>query len=307
MLITIRVKRPRLRMPCVSEFTGVLGALEKALAQEEPVALATVVWAKGSSYRRAGARMVFGARGPIAGRLSAGCVEKELGEAVAEVLASGEPRVVEFDHTHPDEVELGWKTGCPGAMRVLVEGAATAWRAAEAMRSALDIDESVVMSTDLATAEHSVGEERDGWFVEVLEPPPVLLVCGDGPEAAPLGEMGAALGWRAVVLADPGELPRVDERVLAVVCSHDFTRDGAFLRALADSPAAYVGLVGARARAERLFAKTGVDGSRARSPAGLDIGADSPDEIALSIVAEMLTVLRDRGGGSLSGEPTPIH
>jgi len=99
----------------------------------------------------------------------------------------------------------------------------------------------------------------------------------------------------------------VDERVLAVVCSHDFTRDGAFLRALADSPAAYVGLVGARARAERLFAETGVDGSRTRSPAGLDIGADSPDEIALSIVAEMLTVLRDRGGGSLSGEPIPIH
>ena len=176
-------------------------------------------------------------------------------------------------------------------------------------------------------------------FVEVLEPPLRLLVCGAGHDAIPLVRAAAGLGWNAVVVDDrpgflngerfPGaaafvavEAPEkvaveapIDERTFAVVMTHNFLRDREYLRALIGSPAAYVGMLGPGARTQRLLmelADEGVvladtDRERIHGPAGLDLGGEGPEEIAESIVAEIVAVKRGRAGGFLKERRGPIH
>ena len=100
-----------------------------------------------------------------------------------------------------------------------------------------------------------------------------------------------------------------------VVMSHDYFRDAAFLGAFAGRGVAYLGVLGPRDRTERLLAELEAagtplsDADRAvlHAPAGLDLGADGPQEVALAIAAEILAALRGAGGGSLRDRPGPIH
>ncbi len=176
-------------------------------------------------------------------------------------------------------------------------------------------------------------------FVEVLEPPLRLLVCGAGHDAAPLVRAAAGLGWSPVVVDDrPGflnaerfpeaagfvavEAPEkvaveapIDDRTFTVVMTHNFLRDKEYLRALLGSPAAYIGMLGPGARTQRLLMEladegidlTSDDRVRIHGPAGLDVGAEGPEEIAESIVAEIVAVKRGRSGGFLKERPGPIH
>src|SRR5712691_6997186 len=176
-------------------------------------------------------------------------------------------------------------------------------------------------------------------FVEVLEPPLRLLVCGAGHDAAPLVRAAAGLGWRPVVVDDrPGflnaerfpeaagfvavEAPEkvaveapIDDRTFTVVMTHNLLRDKEYLRALLGSPAAYIGMLGPGARTQRLLMEladegidlTSDDRVRIHGPAGLDVGAEGPEEIAESIVAEIVAVKRGRSGGFLKERPGPIH
>ena len=176
-------------------------------------------------------------------------------------------------------------------------------------------------------------------FVEVLEPPLRLVICGAGHDAIPLVRAAAGLGWAPIVVDDrPGFLTRarypeaagfvpvqqpedaakvalVDERTFAVVMTHNFLRDKAYLRSLLGSPVAYIGMLGPAARTQRLLmdlAAEGVEiteGDRARihGPAGLDLGSEGPEEIAGSILSEIVAVRRGRHGGFLKERPGPIH
>jgi xanthine dehydrogenase accessory factor len=176
-------------------------------------------------------------------------------------------------------------------------------------------------------------------FVEVLEPPLRLLVCGAGHDAIPLVRAASILGWNAVVVDDrPGfltserypeasgfvhvERPEdaakataVDERTFVIVMTHNFLRDKEYVRSFLTSPAAYIGMLGPAARSQRLLmelAEEGVDvgeADRARlyGPAGLDLGSEGPEEIAGSILAEIVAVRRGRHGGFLKERPGPIH
>jgi xanthine dehydrogenase accessory factor len=174
-------------------------------------------------------------------------------------------------------------------------------------------------------------------FVEVLEPPLRLLICGAGHDAAPLVRQAAMLGWSPVVVDDRREflnrerfpeaadfvllkrpdmvadVAPIDERTHVVVMSHNFLRDKEYVRALAASPARFVELLGPRVRTERLFQELrdeGLDlgdGERFRTPAGLDLGAEGPEEIATAICAEIVAVKRGRGAGFLKDRPGPIH
>jgi xanthine dehydrogenase accessory factor len=195
------------------------------------------------------------------------------------------------------------------------------------------LDEGTSRVERLAT---NAGELR--MFVEVIQPPPRLLVCGAGHDAIPLVASVARLGWRVVVVdpreqfltrerfpaaaalldPPPAELVRavpVDGRTYAVVMTHNYLRDMEYLRALLDGDAPYIGVLGPRRRTDQLLrelAEQGVvpsDEVRARihAPAGLDIGADTPEEIAASIVAELLAVQRGRSGGALRDRRAPIH
>jgi xanthine/CO dehydrogenase XdhC/CoxF family maturation factor len=176
-------------------------------------------------------------------------------------------------------------------------------------------------------------------FVEILEPPLHLLVCGAGHDAAPLVRQAAALGWSPIVVDDRpeflnaerfpeaagfvlverpdkmAEAAHVDERSHVVVMTHNFLRDKEYVRSLLGSPARFVEMLGPRVRTERLFAELREEGldlsdaalARFRTPAGLDLGAEGPDEIAAAICAEIVAVRRGRDAGFLKDRPGPIH
>ena len=176
-------------------------------------------------------------------------------------------------------------------------------------------------------------------FVEVLEPPLRLLICGAGHDAVPLVKAAAVLGWSPVVVDDrPGFLTEerypeasgfvlveepedaakvaaTDERTFVVVMTHNFLRDKAYLRSFLASPVAYIGMLGPAARTHRLLmelADEGVevsdeDRARIHGPAGLDLGSEGPEEIAGSILSEIVAVRRGRHGGFLKERPGPIH
>ena len=176
-------------------------------------------------------------------------------------------------------------------------------------------------------------------FVEVLDPPLRLVVCGAGHDAIPLVRAASVLGWHVTVVDDrPGFLTQerfpeaaafvavdepedaakaagVDERTFAVVMTHNFLRDKEYVRSLLGSPAAYIGMLGPGARTERLLMELRDDGvevdganrERIHGPAGLDLGGEGPEEIAQAIVAEIVAVKRHRAGGFLRDRPGPIH
>ena len=173
-------------------------------------------------------------------------------------------------------------------------------------------------------------------FVRVIEPPVRLVVCGGGDDAQPLVAMANALGWRVWVLdhragfAKPerfpgaervevsiaGTLPAdfvVDPRTVAMVMNHHYPSDGAWLRTLAALPLTYLGLLGARHRTARLLndhhlPPAGPGGlEHLYAPAGLDIGGEGPEAIALAMLAEMQAVLAGRRGGPLRDSSKPIQ
>ena len=176
-------------------------------------------------------------------------------------------------------------------------------------------------------------------FVEVLDPPLRLVVCGAGHDAIPLVRAASVLGWNVTVVDDrpgfltparfpeatgfveveqPGDAAKaaeVDERTFSVVMTHNFLRDKEYVRSLLGSPAAYIGMLGPGARTERLLMElrdegveiSGVNRERIHGPAGLDLGGEGPEEIAQAIVAEIVAVKRRRAGGFLRDRPGPIH
>jgi xanthine dehydrogenase accessory factor len=157
----------------------------------------------------------------------------------------------------------------------------------------------------------------DKAVVVALWPVTTLVVVGDGLIAAALRDVATLLGWQTevtpevqVAVAAVGELSRADA---VVVLSHDRGADGPTLAAALAGPAGYVGALGSRhtqvARREWLT-EHGVPAeaqARIHGPAGLDIGAHTPAEIAVSIVAEILANRAAASGGPLRERPGPVH
>ncbi|MES0856640.1 XdhC family protein [Geobacillus sp. G4] len=160
--------------------------------------------------------------------------------------------------------------------------------------------------------------EADGeaFYVQHFWPKPRLVIFGAGPDAPPLVAAAKAAGfsvtvsdWRpafchpshvpdadAFVMGFPHEtVPRLrlNERDFVVITTHQFERDRELVSLLADMPLAYLGVLGPRRRTDRLF-PSGSTPPFVRSPAGLSIGARGPYEIAVSITAELISVLRGR-------------
>jgi len=158
-------------------------------------------------------------------------------------------------------------------------------------------------------------------FIQCLAPPPHLLICGAGPDAQPVASIARSLGWRvtlvdhrpayvvadhfsgaAMRLADPRSLRSVVDLQschAAVVMSHHLPSDIAYLRQLADAGApGYVGLLGPAARRNRLASELGAAAdilkSRIRGPVGFDLGAETPEAIALAITSQIHAWLAGR-------------
>ena len=176
-------------------------------------------------------------------------------------------------------------------------------------------------------------------FVEVLEPPLRLVICGAGHDVGPVVKAAAGLGWSPVVVDDrPAFLTHerfpeaaafvalerpedvattapVDDRTFVVVMTHNFLRDKGYLRSLLASPARSIAMLGPGARTQRILAELRHEGleigedqlERIHGPAGLDLGAEGPEEIATAIVAEILAIKRGGSGEPLRARAGPIH
>ncbi|HET6627189.1 MAG TPA: XdhC family protein [Nocardioidaceae bacterium] len=148
----------------------------------------------------------------------------------------------------------------------------------------------------------------------VVPETPTVLVVGAGEVATALRAFTTTLGWSAVVVESLEDtLAALPGAEVVVVTSHQEGVDGPAIAAALAQGTPYIGAMGSRstqARRREWMLANGVSQRQVDSvhaPVGLDIGADTPAEIALAIVAEIVAVRRGASGGSLEGRPGPIH
>lgn len=204
-----------------------------------------------------------------------------------------------------------------------------------------ELDRSIIARADELLDErrselYEVGGHRV--FTEVLLPPPWLVVCGAGDDAIPLVREGHRVGFRvAVVDHRPAYLaeerfpdaralvdarpeggvevlekldePRLGPDTFVVVKTHNLARDREWTRSLLETEAPYIGLLGPKDRREQILDEVVPEGERGRvyGPVGLDLGAEGPEQVALSIVAELLAVRSGRRPRHLRDRGAPIH
>lgn len=314
-----------------------------------PAALATVVRVRGSAYRHEGAKLVLAEDGRGAGNVSGGCLEEDVREVARRVIATGVAERRSYCGGSNEIAAWDLGIGCEGEVDILIEPVRDDF-AVE--RGLIEAEVSFVVITRLDTLARLAvtGEEAEEWldagrsqlvarddtelFIDVMVPPPRLLVVSAGDDARHLARLADEVGFRVVVadrrpgLLAPDRFPpsvrlvetdaaRLSERVVlddssfAVVMTHHFADDADYLRALLRSPLRYVGMLGPRQRTERILAtlrnEGPVDESRIYGPVGLDIGTDGAEQVALSVLAEVLAVRSGRGARSLRQRTAPIH
>jgi xanthine/CO dehydrogenase XdhC/CoxF family maturation factor len=225
--------------------------------------------------------------------------------------------------------EEGTRDNLPAALRdVLLE-------AAHQERERLLTEASPVATGRTQTFQ--IGETTVHVLLEPVLPPVPLVIFGAGNDAAPLAALALSLGWSVTLVdhrapyADPTRFPgarvlaldydeafdhlKFTRRTLALTMTHNYLHDLHILKRLAGCPVAYLGVLGPRKRTRRLLADLEKDAAvrapgfdeRFFSPVGLDIGAETPEEVALSVLAEMQAVLAGRTGGFLRERKGAIH
>ena len=183
--------------------------------------------------------------------------------------------------------------------------------------------------------EYNTSENTFELFFENINPPLKLLIFGAGYDALPLIKFAKEIGWLVTVIdhrpafANEERLTETDEFILSssedlsddifqdensvgVIMTHNYERDRNILHRLLDSKCGYIGALGPKKRMEKLLGEIGENYSPERlerlyAPIGLDIGADSPEAIALAIVAEIQSVLKNRRGGFLRERKGSIY
>jgi xanthine dehydrogenase accessory factor len=311
-------------------------------ARGDRVALATVVATRRSAPRPVGSKLAVSERGELLGSVSGGCVESDVAVQAAEVIADGAPRLL----TYGIDDEQAWSVGlpCGGEIDVFVERFGGELPDPDEPGIVLTVLEGAragerrIVRPEAVEPGPSRVLELDGEtvFAEVLGPPLRLVVVGATDTAEELCRAAKALGWRTAV-ADPRpalvtreRLPSPDELVTewpaealerlapdtdtaVVVLTHEERLDVPALTAALQSDAFYVGAIGSRRTQERRRERLQEAGlgeaelERIAGPAGLDLGAQSPAETAVSILAEVLAVRAGRSGGRLVERSGPIH
>ena len=305
------------------------------------VAVATVVATRSSAPRPIGSKLAVSESGELAGSVSGGCVESDVVLAAQEVLAGGEPRLITYGIT--DEMAFGVGLPCGGEIDVFVEELTEAERpdvtltvvGGEGVGERLH-DAELEQEARRRGRSHVLELEDRVVFADVEAPPTRLFVYGAVDTAEALCRAAKLLGWQTVVadarasFATPERIPSADELLVTwpeeamaavepdlgtavIVLTHDDKFDLPLIRAALASDAFYIGWIGSRRNQERrrgLLREEGVTDDeldRISGPAGLDIGADTPAETAVSMLAEMLAVRAGRAGGRLKDAETRIH
>jgi xanthine/CO dehydrogenase XdhC/CoxF family maturation factor len=348
--------------------TRLIEAFEEWRTDENPLVLATVVVTQGSTYTKAGHRIIIAANGDYQGLVSGGCLEGDLAEHARAVAAGAPNELVTYDMREESDEIFGTGVGCYGAITILLQrlvsetdyepfrtiaaGHRYRGRAMAAVIIASENEPDLLGGTAtrvgdrislwgvsegvgaaLTSRLNEFGETTHGGRtrldtadgnIEVLFtliPPLVrMLVLGAGADALPLIRIAGELGW-LVCVADhreqavkqaarfaneahhvPAEqlstIIEFNDFAAAVVMSHNLDADRAYLGQLAKSRIPFLGLLGPKVRRDRLVDELGLVGSaldeRLYGPVGLDLGADSPETIALSIAAQIQGLVAER-------------
>ena len=331
---------------------------------DDALALVTVTETAGSTYSKSGRHILIRSNGEYAGLVSGGCLEGDLAEHAAKVIATGETMQLTYDMRDDADELWGIGVGCNGMIKVLVQrvGAENDWLPFATLATAIASSTPSVAGLLLESNEPSLpigsisirnnqneliaGSELPGtenslpaitdfangktmhWLIQ---PWPRILLLGGGPDAEPVCELALAQGWHVTVAdhrptslaahgfanADhclhvtPTNLAKqinLLEHSAIVIMSHHLETDCQYVQQLADHYCAethrYIGALGPTERRHKLLASlTDAPAEFAanfRGPVGLDIGADSPESIALALISEIQAVLNDRSGSSLS-------
>ncbi len=244
-------------------------ALVEALQNQTRAAVATVVKTLGSSPRAVGAKMIIYPDGKIVGSVGGGEMEQRVIAQAQNAMREGKPRYLDFNLSKP---ERGDPMVCGGEMEI---------------------------------------------FIEPLLSTPTLIIVGAGHVGAACAELGKFLGFRVVVLDDRPEFlsrekfPTADEmragdvvkeigeleltpQTHVVLVTRAHTLDAELLGAVIDKPAAYIGMLGSQRRVLTVFEMLKQQGvsqeqlKRVHAPIGVEIHAETPQEIAVSIMAEIV-------------------
>jgi len=247
-------------------------------------ALATVIRVRGSVPRHAGTKMIVFADGRFEGTIGGGKLEDEVIKAAVAAIKSGKPELLKYSFQDPDQGDVGV---CGGEMEV---------------------------------------------FVEPLRAARTLLVVGAGHVGRSVAHLGSWLGFRVIVSDDregfavPETVPSADEyytcemkelpqkvdigpQTYIVLTTRGVTIDAAGLPALLDTQAGYIGVIGSRRRWETTSAELREQGlgagqlARVHSPTGLELNAETPEEIAVSILAEIIMQMRGGSGDEMMHKP----
>jgi xanthine dehydrogenase accessory factor len=287
----------------------VLAKAEEWRAEGEQVALATVVATRRSAPRPLGSKLAVTASGRLFGSVSGGCVEADVAERAKSVLAGSAPEVVSYGIADDE----AWSVGlpCGGEIDVFVEPFAGAPPIERGTSY-------VVVSGDKAGERWhddtpTRTELRGEVFAEAVTPPPRLIAVGAGDIAEALCALAKPLGWHTVVvdpragLATRERVPSADELLVAwpedvdvdadtalVSLVHEERLDIPALKRGVEGGAFYVGALGSRRAQEKRREHLGELLEQVRGPVGLDLGGETPSEVALEILAEMLAVRKNR-------------
>ncbi len=370
------------------ELDVIIKKYQELKSQNVSCILATVVHVEGSSYRRAGARMLVDEYGNITGAISGGCLEGDALRKALFALDRQENKLVTYDTSDEEDAVIGAQLGCNGIIQVLFEPinyteennpcellkAITEQEVPMAISVVFDLDktqhqqgtilvtdenEAVLgqqISKDLQQAlllkgkevinenasyfaELTTEEKTHFVFIQIHQPPAKLILVGAGNDAQILAQQADLLGWKVtvtdgrpthankerfvgscqVIVTKPEETLKninIDNRTCFVLMSHNYNYDLSVLKLLlGNSETPYIGILGPLKKYERMLnelADEGVEVSKEdlakiHAPVGLEIGAETPAEIGLSILAEIQSVLTNKGARPLKQKTEPIH
>jgi molybdenum cofactor cytidylyltransferase len=285
----------------MSDWMKLTAAWEAAQARGERALLFTLVDVVGSSYRKVGAHMLATESGAVTGSVSAGCVEADLIARLPELFdsfrpappsdyrcagACADPLVVSYSNTGNDEFALN--RGCNGDHCIYIEelfpnseNSLTTFARAQATR---------------APQVRIFSHPQSKTFVERIAPPLRLYLFGSQRDAAPVATFARAIDMEVHSLrksdADGLAMVTPDARTAVLIMSHDFDRDREALHAAVGKPFPYVGIMGPRYRTEELLRDAPPIAANLHFPVGLDISAEGAEEIAVSIVGELIQTFR---------------
>jgi xanthine dehydrogenase accessory factor len=306
----------------------ILETLERWTAEGLRAATATLVKTERSAPREPGAVMAVSERGDVAGSLTGGCVEPAIYEEAREVLDGGTARLRTYGIADEEAFEAGLP--CGGTVHVflntiereLVRELSVAVRAEASVGLAIHVSGPAIGEQEIVPLDGRTEPALEGdVFVLPLLARPHMYVFGALDHAAAVARMGGFLGYHVTVCdarprfatrerfpdADelvvgwPDEYLRsapVDERTAICILTHDHKFDVPVLKVALETPAGYIGALGARRTNEERMVQLRAGGvgeealARIHAPIGLDIGARTPEEVAVAVAGEIVALRR---------------